>query len=494
MSSSKTFLLFFVLIGAVVFIRSLYVLDPDFGWHFRLGGIILQTGIPKTDPLSYTMPSYAFIDHEWLSNVIINILYRFSGMYILALIYTLLFIFSLLFTIPKNLKNYSLVSLVLGGSLMVGFTGVRTQIITWFFLAILLKIILDKKLWNKWKFFIPLLFLPWANLHGGFSIGIGTLLVAAFIKTIQDRKVQVKYWLIFILSLLVTFLNPYGPRIWYEIWMQATDTALRWRISEWLPGAFYLDPSFIILLAFSFTFLVRYRNKFNLLEIGIFLSLFALSFSSLRNIPLWTLVAIPITSKGIYLFIEEVKKKKVNQKKFLQAKEFIAILLIALFICEIGKSFFTSYYLTESREYPINAVAYINKQKITARMFSIYDWGGYLDWKIPSQKVFIDGRMPSWRRSGNYPIESDNAMNEYIADISNINSLSKAVKKYNISYLLLPVAPPAKEDLISKIGKILNASSLVNAPANSITDISLKKIGMVKIYEDGQAVIYKLSD
>ena len=37
------------------------------------------------------------------------------------------------------------------------------------------------------------------------------------------------------------------------------------------------------------------------------------------------------------------------------------------------------------------------EQKYEGEGFSEYGWGGYLIWKMPEKKVFVDGRMPSWR-------------------------------------------------------------------------------------------------
>src|SRR5437870_1663221 len=63
-------LLFVVLISFSYFwLRGTLFLDPDFGWHVRMGNLILASGIPATDPFSYTMSSYPFGDHEWLTNI-----------------------------------------------------------------------------------------------------------------------------------------------------------------------------------------------------------------------------------------------------------------------------------------------------------------------------------------------------------------------------------------------------------------------------------------
>src|ERR1044072_5792385 len=64
---------FFVLL-ATLGIRP--ILDPDFGWHFRDGLDIIQTHKgPYLDPCSYTMPDWKWVNHEWLTDVLMTILH-----------------------------------------------------------------------------------------------------------------------------------------------------------------------------------------------------------------------------------------------------------------------------------------------------------------------------------------------------------------------------------------------------------------------------------
>jgi hypothetical protein len=70
--------------------------DHDFGWHIRMGQLILAKGIPATDPFSYTMPSYPFVDHEWLADILLVQLYPIIGYPGLGVIYTFIAVAALL--------------------------------------------------------------------------------------------------------------------------------------------------------------------------------------------------------------------------------------------------------------------------------------------------------------------------------------------------------------------------------------------------------------
>src|SRR3990167_4780713 len=87
-------------------VKSYLLLDPDFGWHLKVGELIIKTAVvPKTDIFSYTMLSYPFVDHEWLTNVILNIGYQKIGWTGLALVFSFISILSILIILKFDFKN-----------------------------------------------------------------------------------------------------------------------------------------------------------------------------------------------------------------------------------------------------------------------------------------------------------------------------------------------------------------------------------------------------
>ncbi|MGA9964369.1 MAG: hypothetical protein WBQ10_04125, partial [Terriglobales bacterium] len=56
------------------------VTDPDVWWHLRTGQLIVQTHrVFHTDPYSFTRFGKPWVDHEWLSQVLMFGLYRLAG-------------------------------------------------------------------------------------------------------------------------------------------------------------------------------------------------------------------------------------------------------------------------------------------------------------------------------------------------------------------------------------------------------------------------------
>src|SRR6266567_1888962 len=100
-------LLFFFGIFAFFILRGIVVQDPDFGWHIRAGEYILHYGIPYTDPFSYSMPSYPFVDHEWLTNILLERIFTLWGIVPLLILSSTLAVGSLLLQYVVSEKKWA---------------------------------------------------------------------------------------------------------------------------------------------------------------------------------------------------------------------------------------------------------------------------------------------------------------------------------------------------------------------------------------------------
>ena len=163
-------------------------LDPDFGWHVRAGEYVMQKGIAKTDPFSYTMPSYPFIDHEWLTNVVMYLVTEHYGYGALAVIFGLLAGGLWLLLVPKRGVLLALIPVLMGAGAWLVRAGVRPQILDWLFLAGLLRLVWQEKVWKKWRWWVVPGFGLWANLHGGYAIGPAVLGVIIVLKAWEKKQ------------------------------------------------------------------------------------------------------------------------------------------------------------------------------------------------------------------------------------------------------------------------------------------------------------------
>jgi len=487
-------LIFWLLVFVLFWIKGESFLDPDFGWHWKMGELILSKGIPKTDPFSYTMPSFPFVDHEWLTNVAIYQLDKMVGWQGLVFFFVIIGLLSLVvagsgFRGKSHLRIFKLSLFVLGVGAILPFFGVRPQVLSWFFLALWLKVILNDKLFEKYFLFLPIFMLIWANLHGSFAVGIFCLELVLGAKFWQKKKLAGKEIFCLIFCLGATFVNPYGARLWGEVWQQISDANLRFRIAEWQPSFFKPIFPYLFFVSLGF-FIYVFRRKITLEKIFLFLFFLIQSLLSLRHVPLFVIVALPICLESLECLYQRVARIKYGLKRWRKAAwgMFFLCFLVAgveaFFVLREEKIF------TESNYYPMAAVLFLRQNLPEGNLFSSYNWGGYLIWKLPEKKVFIDGRMPSWRWKAGLPRESNNAMEDYVKMLEDKEKLAEILDKYQISKVLWFNEKREKEGWL---GKIL-ARFFGQQKERLVMGEFLEERGWKKEYQDEVAVVWGRED
>ncbi|KKQ37289.1 MAG: hypothetical protein US53_C0022G0004 [Candidatus Woesebacteria bacterium GW2011_GWA1_37_7] len=500
-----------IIIFCLFVVRGLLFLDPDFGFHIRMGQIITQSGIPKTDPFSYSMPSFPYIDHEWLTNIFIykiyenfgiNILYLLSALIVITTVFIAsrnfsriiirrnsIIIYDLLHEHIGQNTNYLNVVILLTFAVLFSFAGVRPQIISWFFFTLLTRLIFDPLLWRKWKFSAPIIILLWSNFHGSYAIGLAVLSMTFIIRSLMRKGVDFQEVAILVLSVISTFLNPYGPRLWNEVFTTISDSNLRWSIAEWMPTILFFHLPLILLFTISTLLIYRYRRFYSLEELILYLFLLFQALSSRRHLPFWIIYSLPLTIFALEKFYDEVRTIKYGierfRKLYISGFYFVVILIfLQIFFDVRGASA-----LREENYYPVKAINYLKNDLPGGEILSIYNWGGYLIWKLPEKKVFIDGRMPSWR--WNAPdSEADWAFKEYNQLFKGKVERDILFTKYNIDTILLDKR--RKETILDRFSDLLNEFLTRMYLAKREVDFKDKLLneGWQVVYEDEISIIY----
>ncbi len=492
--------LFLVLIGIVFFLVSSARLDPDFGWHMRIGELISKNGIVLKDQLTYTMPSYEFIDFHWLSNILMYFGYRYTGQVGVATIYTLLVVGSLSMLVRKDRKVWGLLGSMLAVPVLLARVGVRPQVESWFLFAVLLAWLLNKKMWQKWKWLFPIYMIVWANLHGGFFLAWGVLGVKILVDYIESKKINLSDLLVLILGVGATLINPYGWKLWYAVWKLLSDTTTKTNISEWLPFYFHVEVATFFIAALVFTF-VRYEfkstTKWLLVLIG---GLFVMSLTSSRNAPLFVLAAVPLLSEILESFYKKFTSKDKETKRRLNIfLKLIYGLFIFYFCMEAMINVYGSVVkreLSEDVYYPKGAVEFFKKNNIEGNIFTLYHWAGYMEWKMPGVKQYIDGRMPEWRY-GVWPLtnesgpesESKNAFLDFIKIIDKAE-YDESFNKFNVRTVVLEAKKTEEKrdgTLLALIEKLQGKKDKKNEDLYQ----KLEQDGWKKVYEDKVVWIYE---
>lgn len=384
--------LFFILMLSVFFLPHS---DTDFGWHYRCGYELLHLQSPCiNNTFSYFLSEYKWANPTFLYDLLLSITFDafgFTGVSIIGAILTAL----TTYIIFKTMKGASLIKVALisistyyaMSTLSLGF---RSQHISLLFLFIEIYLILNKRI-----YILPVLFLVWANSHAGFFLGplvFGLYTIGVSYKRVF-KKIDInelfKTFFVLGISFLVTLANPFGYKVYMEIYHHI-QIPMHTIIAEWVPPN---HLQILLILLFSITYLFKhlssngYRN-YNVFFILLVLLSAYLAITARRNLPIFYYV-LALASSYEFQSYEFPKKTK-------QTITDIAIILIFTATLKFGSSnIYTTLTYPKTREtFLENQIAYFKEK--SGNIYNTYEWGGFLIWKLPNMKVFVDGRMPAW--------------------------------------------------------------------------------------------------
>lgn len=466
------------------------LVEPDFGWHLRTGLDLLTQGlrVPATDPYSHTLPEWPWVEHAWLTDVVIALVYRGGGA-AGALGVILLFAavtgaaFAVAAASARAGRTCRLAALALALWTAWPFLGARTQMITLLGVAVVLRLCERYRvgaLAHLWM--VPPLFLLWANLHGGFTAGLfvaGLILAGATVLGLAAARPPTSQWLrpggtpdepvpgwplirhlalVLAVSALVTLINPYGWRLHQEIASSLTDRFMTETLREWQPvslesraGRWYLG--YVALLAAGMLALYRRHEPLRWLILGVFL---VLSVRHWRNVPFFLLISVPLWAELLSDLVSRLGSRLTirvhHAKRWLLAGAVAAALTLVILGPDHLRSAFhcglspADYF--RGTDYPIEAVDWIrtHRDQVGTHLYNDYGMGGFLLWWLPNEKIFIDGRMPAWRIGDRW------IFYDYVALTAWDPPEVRVLAKYAVDWAIVTQGTPLEQALATGTG------------------------------------------
>lgn len=424
----------FLILGLALFLTLGMSFDPDYFWHIKAGEVMAKYGPLKRDIFSWSVSGKYWMSHEWLFEIIIYELGVLFGKASL-LIYGFICFFSLLMILfltnkKDYLKNipFTLCWIFLSLFFTVYLQG-RPHLISYIFLALTICFLNDLRGNEDSKkiYFLPVISLMWANIHGGSSnlcylfcliFLIGGLFSFDFSKIEAKRysKKQVKkYILAFILCLIVQIVNIHGFKLLTYPYLNMLDSTMINNISEWQPTTLnnighYFYFFLLVFIAIIFLFSRKKIRFMDLLLFGV------CAFLGLKSIRFWSYTYI-IMSFVIFYYIG--KRRYDNGGCFCIL--LVGCLLFVVFFTNINKSL-----SNVDRNCLDSEVINLVKEEEPKRLYNFYDYGGELIYN--DILVFIDGRADLYSKYN-------------FRDYLNISMLKgdyeKLIDKYNFDYFLI---------------------------------------------------------
>jgi tetratricopeptide (TPR) repeat protein len=410
--------------------------DTDVFWHLKTGQYILQThALPVPDPFSYTSVSAAYpgeevtrrfnLTHEWLSQIVMYLVYAAAGFpgLVLARVVLLIGFCGIVGWMAFRRTNGFYISLAaaLGSAGMAFyFQQSRPFLATFVFLAVTMAILESR----RWMWLLPPVFLFWANCHSGFFMGwlvCGAYCGEALIRRLRKKPVrnQRQLWLVAVVSFLVSGLNPNGFRVVQVLFLYRVSgiqtTNLEWqRPIFWQPGlySFLLFGSLLVLL-------LAYRRT-RPVDWLLYFGFAAISLMAVRNTMFMGLVG-PVL---IATYLPRWRAVPVT-----------ALILAAasLLVCDVAPAVASGNTLAlraAEWQLPSGAADFIQAHHVTERMFNGYENGGYLIWRLwPLERVYIDGRGLSEEAFADY--------RRILYDSTGGKNAVQLLQKYGVQILVL---------------------------------------------------------
>lgn len=446
--------------------------DSDTLWQIKVGQWILAHGaMPTTDVFSFTRTGAPWISSSWLSQVLFASVYGgdWAGPVILSSIAIGLTV-AIFLTLLRPHFDPARAILIAALALLLSTTHLlaRPHLLA---LPVLLAFVgglmaaADRRTSPSW-FLLPLMTL-WANLHGGFVLGLALIgpigLEAVWSAEPARRRQLVLRWGLFgLAALAASCVTPYGPGSLLGAMKILSLGKLLNLIGEWKPADFstfgFFEAALLGLIG-----LASYRKlTLSMPRILLLLGLIWIALSHVRNIELFAFIAPLVLAKPI---AEQWGTKGSATSHVEETRAAPVVTILATIAVLIGATVTTTLFVARHpfkflpNVQPAAAVDLL-QQRHAERVFSTAPFGGYMVSR--DMKVFIDGRAELYGEK--FVVDYYDAL-----DARDVGRLLALLDTYRIDATLLSVDSPA--------GQVLDHMS-----------------GWKRLYRDDIAVIHVRSD
>ncbi len=438
--------------------------DGDTFFHIAAGNWIwAHAQVPTSDPFSFTMRGAPWIAHEWLAELIFAGAYAALG-WVGVVALTAAAIAATYYLLARFLDRrlpLSATSIGLAASFILAAPHLlaRPHVLTMPILVVWMAALERTRPGGRPPslFILPLMSL-WANLHGGFVIGLGLIGIyaAEALFAAADwpaRRSVVLAWAgFFLAAAIAAILTPNGIEGPLFAFRLAHESFSLDFISEWHSTEFArfqpLEIWILGLLVLGFSL----RPRVPWIGMALLLGLVHLALVHSRNADLLALIGPMLLAAPVGLALGGAAPRGGDTRPGLRLHvaggAAVALATLIAWLNPILPQ--------DSRVAPIDALAAATAAGVTGPVFNAYDFGGYL--VFAGVAPFVDGRVD---------VYGDTFMREYaVAVAARGDALARLLDRYHIAWTLLAPQMPA-------------VGALDHAP------------DWVRVYADASAVIHR---
>jgi hypothetical protein len=399
--------------------------DPDLWHRLALGDYLWRTGhFPVGGTFSYLADYKNIADHEWGSAILFDAIRRatgggvfFGGAMVGLKLATLAI--TLVLVVWAGLRQHrpsvpmaAFYALVLFSLLPSFFSTLRCVVFTHIFFALWLYWFQCERTGRRipaWAYVLSML--VWANLHGGFAIGLFWLALVTAVEVWQ-RSAWKKWAVRLGLCTLITLVNPFGVNLWI-----ATLRALaapRAGFSEWAPVHWlsYDYPGYkllviVTILALHYLLRRRHDRQVDRAAVVLILAMLLLSLTSARHASLFALT-VGALLPGTLPASPRADRIRTPLRRLVYMGVCSTCLLVPFYLA-LGVLPGDGLRLTFNADScPVGAVDFLRGNGVRGNLLTPFNYGSYAMWKLRgAMRVSMDGRYDLVYRPETYNRVSD---------------------------------------------------------------------------------------
>lgn len=399
-------------VGTIAFQLKYCVLDYDIWWHLKVGDWITEhLAVPHTGILSRTAATRPWVAYSWGYEVLLSRAYAWFGLLGIGLFGTLLTL-AVAYSIYWMLRRLSgrfwlacvLTGIVCSAFLFNGMP--RPFFFSMALFSVTLTLLLEANRSGRVQalYWLPPIFLLWANLHIQFIYGL--FLVGLFVavslaqRLANTLEIAPRFLLVPTLPakdlvlllaacVLATLVGPnfYHP---YQAVYDYSKAKFSYSIIiELQPLSFrgYSHYAELLLTAAGF-FAVGWQKKLDPFKLALLTVASVVAYRTMRDA--W-FICIPAAACIADLPAPEADCDRAeswieNAGVAAAVVLFLVLLSSALDFNQRGLD------RAISSEYPVNAINFLRRNPVPGPLYNNLNWGGFLMWYMPEYPVAIDGR------------------------------------------------------------------------------------------------------
>ena len=404
-------------VGVIAFQLKFCVLDLDIWWHLKVGDWIVEhLAVPHSGILSRTAANRPWVAYSWGYEVLLSRAYAWFGLLgvgVFGVLLTLAVAYAIYWML-RRLSGQFWLSGVLTGVVCSAFlfNGMpRPFFFSMVLFSVTLTLLLKANRSGRVQtlYWLPLIFLVWANLHIQFIYGlflVGLFVAVSLAQRLASRlgiapgfllAPMLPAWNLVVLFAACVLATLVGPNFYhpYQAVYEYSKAKFAYSIIiELQPLSFrgYSHYAELLLTAAGF-FAVGWQKKLDPYKLALLTIASVVGYRTMRDawficIPAAACIADSPAPEAEHDVAECDRPESWFEKTGVAAA---VVLLLVLF--SRGTDFNQrGFDQAISSQYPVNAINFLRRNPVPGPLYNNLNWGGFLMWYMPDYPVAIDGR------------------------------------------------------------------------------------------------------